>query len=100
MDMGGANSHEQHGAMDMESSDNGGHDHAQMMEEAEKADLPVGIEEKLGTMLPDAEFTDSEGNRVNLRELTDVPTILLPIYYRCPTCAICSRGPWPRSCRT
>ena len=103
MDMGGA-AHEQHEAMtpeamdheamapdavdheamDQESMDGQGHDHAKMMEEAEKADLPVGIEEKLGNMLPDAQFTDSEGNRVNLRDLADVPLILLPIYYRCP----------------
>lgn len=60
------------------------HDHQKMMEEAEKADLPVGIEEKLGNMLPDAEFTDSEGNRVKLRDLADIPVLLLPIYYRCP----------------
>ncbi|WP_319581829.1 SCO family protein [uncultured Pseudodesulfovibrio sp.] len=60
------------------------HDHEKMMEEAEKADLPVGIEEHLGAMLPDVPFTDSEGNRVTLPELADAPILLLPIYYRCP----------------
>jgi protein SCO1/2 len=60
------------------------HDHAAMMEEAEKADLPVGIEEHLGARLPDVYFTDSEGNRVTLPELADVPLLLLPIYFRCP----------------
>lgn len=61
------------------------HDHGKMMEEAEKADLPVGIEEHLGTMLPDAVFTDSEGREVRLLSLMmDSPVLLLPIYYRCP----------------
>ncbi|OIQ50779.1 hypothetical protein BerOc1_02721 [Pseudodesulfovibrio hydrargyri] len=64
------------------------HDHAKMMEEAEQADLPVGIEEHLGAQLPDAVFTDSEGNEVTLPELADVPVLLLPIYYRCPD--VCS----------
>ena len=60
------------------------HDHAKMMEEAEEADLPVGIEEHLGAQLPDVPFTDSEGNQVTLPELADAPILLLPIYYRCP----------------
>jgi protein SCO1/2 len=64
------------------------HDHAKMMEEAEKADLPVGIEERLGAQLPDVSFTDSEGNRVTLPELADAPLLLLPVYYRCPD--VCS----------
>jgi len=58
------------------------HDHEKVMEEA---GATVGIEEKLGNMLADVEFTDSEGKRVNLRELTaEVPTIIIPIYFRCP----------------
>ncbi len=60
------------------------HDHAKMMEEAEEADLPVGIEEHLGDMLPDVAFTDSEGKEVRLLSLMDTPVLLLPIYYRCP----------------
>jgi len=60
------------------------HDHAKMMEEAEEADLPVGIEEHLGDMLPDVVFTDSEGREVRLLSLMDTPVLLLPIYYRCP----------------
>jgi len=60
------------------------HDHEKMMKEAEKADVPVGIEEKLGNFLPSVEFTDSEGRTVNLKEFSDIPVILLPIYYRCP----------------
>jgi len=62
-----------------------GHDHQEMMEEVKEADIPVGIEEKLGNHLPDVMFTDSEGNEVSLLELTkDTPVMLLPIYYRCP----------------
>ncbi|MGE4424234.1 MAG: SCO family protein [Pseudodesulfovibrio sp.] len=64
------------------------HDHAKMVAEAEKADLPVGIEEHLGAQLPDVPFTDSEGRRVTLPELADAPILLLPIYYRCPD--VCS----------
>ena len=73
------------------------HDHAKMLEEAKKAEesgaagepeVQVGIVEHLGAMLPDVPFTDSEGNRVTLRELADVPVLLLPIYYRCPD--VCS----------
>lgn len=64
------------------------HDHAAMMAEAEKTDVPVGIEEHLGAQLPDVPFIDSEGNRVTLLELADAPLLLLPIYYRCPD--VCS----------
>ncbi|MGL1863036.1 MAG: SCO family protein [Pseudodesulfovibrio sp.] len=89
MDMGekpAMESMEDKAAMDlekpMEGMDADAHDHEKVME---KAGVGVGIEEKLGNMLTDAEFLDSEGNSVNLLELTkDVPTILIPIYYRCP----------------
>ncbi len=76
-----------HENMDMPAE---GHDHDGMMEKAEKAAeegmVPkVGIDENLGGTLADVMLTDSEGNKVNLLELTkDVPTIILPIYYRCP----------------
>ncbi|QJB56722.1 SCO family protein [Pseudodesulfovibrio sp. zrk46] len=70
---------------DMEGMDAEAHDHEKMMEEVKEADIPVGIEEKLGNVLPDVEFTDSEGNKVRLLELVkDTPVMLLPIYYRCP----------------
>ncbi|BCS89720.1 SCO family protein [Pseudodesulfovibrio sediminis] len=77
--------HSEHDSMDaMDGMGAADHDHEKMMEEAEKADLPVGIDEKLGNMLPDVEFMDSTGKRVSLHELIDIPVILLPIYYRCP----------------
>lgn len=71
-------------SMDHENMDmaDDSHDHEGMME---KAGAEVGIQEKLGNIIADVNFIDSEGNSVNLRELTkDIPTILLPIYYRCP----------------
>lgn len=73
-------SHDGHEA----SQDAAEHDHQKMMEEVREADIPVGIDEKLGNVLTDAMFTDSEGNMVNLLAMTDVPVMLLPIYYRCP----------------
>jgi len=62
------------------------HDHEAMMAEAEESGAPVGVEEHLGAILPeDAWFTDSDGKRVNLRELVgNTPTLLLPVYYSCP----------------
>lgn len=62
------------------------HDHEAMMAEAEKEGPPVGVDEHLGAYLPeDAWFTDSEGQRVNLRELVgNTPTLLLPVYFSCP----------------
>lgn len=44
----------------------------------------VGITEKLGGKLADATFTDADGRRVRLSEIVTVPTIILPVYYRCP----------------
>jgi len=45
----------------------------------------VGLDEQLGNRLPlDVPFTDAEGNRVTLRDLVDGPTLILPVYYRCP----------------
>ena len=45
----------------------------------------VGLDEKLGEVIPlDLEFFDEDGNRVSLGELVTKPTILAPVYYRCP----------------
>jgi len=44
------------------------------------------IEEKTGEHIPlDAVFKNERGETVTLRQLVDRPTLLLPIYYRCPT---------------
>lgn len=45
----------------------------------------VGLEEKLGTVIPlDVPFKDENGRTVRLRELVDRPTIIAPVYYKCP----------------
>jgi protein SCO1/2 len=46
--------------------------------------LDVGIDEKLGQMVPlDTMLVDEEGNRVALRALLDKPTILTLNFFRC-----------------
>jgi protein SCO1 len=52
---------------------------------------PQWVEEKLGNTLPlDASFVDEQGRQVRLREIIDRPTIILPIYFYCPS--ICSKN--------
>ncbi len=44
------------------------------------------VQEKTGKFVPlDAFFKNELGETVTLRQLIDRPTLLLPIYYRCPT---------------
>jgi protein SCO1/2 len=59
---------------------------------AAKAD--VGLEEKLGALLPpDAVFLDENGRRVNLRDRIDKPTIIAPVYLGCMhTCPMLLTG--------
>jgi protein SCO1/2 len=48
----------------------------------------IGIEERLGTTLGlDETVIDEHGKPIALRELVDLPTLLVFVYYRCP--AIC-----------
>jgi protein SCO1/2 len=45
----------------------------------------LGLDEKLGARIPlDLVFRDEQGNPVTLAELVTKPTILAPVYYRCP----------------
>ncbi|NJC89380.1 MAG: SCO family protein [Desulfuromonas sp.] len=45
----------------------------------------VGIDEQLGARLPlDLNFRDEAGNLVRLRDLVTRPTVIAPVYYRCP----------------
>jgi len=45
----------------------------------------VGIDEHLGAYIPlDLVFRDELGNPVTLAELVTKPTIIAPVYYRCP----------------
>ncbi len=49
---------------------------------ATKAD--VTLDEKLGQYIPvDAVFNDENGNRINLGEIIDKPTIIAPVYFGC-----------------
>jgi len=63
------------------------HDHVHPPPPA--ADAAVGLEERLGAKIPlDLTFRDEEGEEVSLRELVTVPTVIAPVYYRCPN--VCS----------
>ncbi|MGW8313556.1 MAG: SCO family protein, partial [Desulfuromonadales bacterium] len=45
----------------------------------------VGLDEHLGDFIPlDLVFRDEQGNPVSLAELVTRPTIIAPVYYRCP----------------
>jgi len=49
----------------------------------------VGIEEKLGQIIPlDTVFNDETGNRISLRQVIHKPAILAPVYFSCPD--VCS----------
>lgn len=52
----------------------------------DKEDAKVGIEEKLGNLIPnDLVFTDSNGKKVKISDLIKkAPTVILPVYYTCP----------------
>lgn len=84
MDMSGDHTgHESHGKTMDESGDRDGHDHQEMMKTASPGS--VGIDEKTGAVLPSGiRLRDETGNLVQLDDLIDRPTILLPVYYECP----------------
>lgn len=47
--------------------------------------VEAGVDEHLGAVISSPiYFTDSDGNRVNLRSLIDMPVLLAPVYYSCP----------------
>jgi len=68
--------------------------HPTTVSRAESSDISLRaprdwIEEKTGQMLPlEAVFSDEQGRKVSLGQLIDRPTLLLPVYYTCPS--ICS----------
>ncbi|PLX83043.1 MAG: SCO family protein [Desulfuromonas sp.] len=48
-------------------------------------DQKAEVEEKLGAKIPlDLPFVDEDGRAVTLADLVDRPTIIAPVYYRCP----------------
>jgi len=61
----------------------------QAHQESPKEQPGVGLEEKLGQVVPlDLIFKDEKGNPVRLGQLIHRPTILAPVYYHCPD--VCS----------
>jgi protein SCO1/2 len=53
--------------------------------ETDETASKVGLDEKLGDYIPlDLTFRDEKGNQVSLAELITKPTIIAPVYYRCP----------------
>jgi len=53
----------------------------------------VGITERLGSRIPvDLVFRDESGNDVRLGDLITGPTIILPVYYRCPNVCFTLQG--------
>lgn len=60
----------------------GGHVHPVAREDTA---AKVGLDEKLGTIIPlDLTFRDEQGQPVRLAELINKPTVIAPVYYRCP----------------
>ena len=46
----------------------------------------VGLDEKLGAYIPlDVTFRDEDGKPFKLADLVDKPSVIAPVYYRCPT---------------
>lgn len=46
----------------------------------------LGVEEKIGGFVPlDLVFTNDRSEQVRLRQLINRPTLLVPVYYTCPT---------------
>ena len=54
-------------------------------QEIPQDDTGVGLDEQIGQSLPlDLTFIDESGQAVTLRQMITGPTIIAPIYYRCP----------------
>lgn len=59
----------------------GSHEHQEMPQD----DQSVGLDEKIGSSIPlDLTFLDEAGQPVSLRQLITGPTIIAPVYFRCP----------------
>ena len=73
--------HRQHDLTPAKPSAQSQHQHPAPMMDATK----VGLDEQLGTRLPlDLSFRDETGAPVSLRDLITRPTVIAPVYYRCP----------------
>lgn len=61
--------------------------------EENPSERTVGIIERLGSRIPvDLTFRDESGNSVRLGDLITGPTIILPVYYRCPNVCFTLQG--------
>ena len=61
------------------------HDH-EGMEAEPQATIEVGVDEHLGKKVPlDILLVDEQGRQLRLGEAITKPTLLLPVYYSCPT---------------
>lgn len=79
--------HDQHAGMNHEGSGQTADEAAVHVHpvQTEADQSKVGLDEKLGTIIPlDLVFTDEQGNPVSLAELVTKPTVIAPVYYRCP----------------
>lgn len=74
-----------HDAHNMEDMGDKGHDHQKLLQEAARSDEFVGVKEHLGDIVPDIPVVDENGNTRPLSSYLDKPTVLLPVYYTCPT---------------
>ena len=54
--------------------------------QAVSSTISLGVGEKIGGFVPlDLAFTNDRGEKILLRQLIDRPTLLVPVYYNCPT---------------
>jgi protein SCO1/2 len=64
------------------------HDHSEHegMDEGSQPDREVGVDERLGERIPpDIPLADEKGRQLRLGAAITKPTLLLPVYYSCPT---------------
>lgn len=78
-DQPAAMNHDEHGEVTEKPS---GHVHPVQTDASEDE---VGLDEQLGAYIPlDLVFRDEQGKPVSLASLITKPTVLAPVYYRCP----------------
>jgi len=76
-----ADDHQQHSAPPLKPSSQTGHVHT----EPAAAGTGIGLDEHPGARIPlDLTFRDEDGRPVRLADLITKPTLIAPVYYRCP----------------
>jgi len=82
MILGGAFLCFSHGGMDHGNEPPGG---GPMVMDAAEIPVDVGVDEKPGdTLYTEGRWWNEKGEPVNLEEVLDLPTLLIPAYYNCP----------------